>query len=267
MKIIFGVLLLVGLAGLAAPARAAAVPFVGCVEQGARADDGSWTAPSGKTVEMNLPAAIAGKLAVYASNWSAVLAPRGWACRSSVTEMQGSAMLVTPAPREGDDKAVLTGPAIILWNDQRPETVAAYAARYFPDSAGMIKADDDFCGAGCAKLLDPKSGAAPAPFYASDRIRHVKDLVLTYETPAKLEGLGHQIGAAALPAYGVLALSDLPRGEGGVVNLTVRLPAALAPVRGAIISAFQACMPNRNVVGCESQGAFVAQGRPIDDGD
>ncbi len=267
MKIIFGVVLALGLACWTAPARADAVPFVGCVEQGASAADGSWTAPRGRTVEMNLPPAIAGKLAIYASNWSAVLAPRGWACRSSVNELQGSAMLVTPVPREGDDKAVLTGPAVILWNDQRPATVAAYAARYFPDAAGMIKADADFCGASCAALLDPKSGAAPAPFYPSDRIRHVRDLVLSYETPANKAGLGHQIGSAALPAYGVLALSDLPRGEGGVVNLTVRLPAALAPVRGAIMSAFQACMPNRNVVGCESGGAFVAQGRPIDDGD
>jgi hypothetical protein len=62
-------------------------------------------------------------------------------------------------------------------------------------------------------------------------------------------------------------LSSLPRGAGGIVNLTVRLPADLASLHGAILQAFSACLPSRNTVSCESAGAFVAQGRPLDDGD
>jgi hypothetical protein len=268
MKVMIGFAVALMFAGSAAGARAADIPFVGCIEQGAQAADGSWTAPVGKSLRTSLPPAIADRLAVYASNWSAVLAPRGWACRSSVTALQGSALLVSPVPREGDDRAVLAGPAIILWNDERPEAVAAYAGRYFPGALRAILADDDVCGAGCAALLDPKSKATLTPLYRSDTIRHVKDLVVEYQTPANRAGLGHQIGAgAALPAYGVLAISNRPRGQGGVVNLTLRLPAALAPLRGAILSAFEACLPDRNAVDCESGGAFVAQGRPIDDGD
>jgi hypothetical protein len=274
MKCIFGLALLLILTALAPRAIAATtIPFVGCIEVGATANDGSWTAPLGKPMVTDLPPAIASQLAIYVSNWSAVLAPRGWACRSRVEALQGVDMIVSPLPRDGDDRAVLSGPAIILWNNEKPRTVASYTARYFPQAVAAVAANDDVCGAACDTFLEPKGGTPLlAPSYPSDMIRHRGDLVLEYTTPANRPGLGHQIGLSgsgqfALISYGVLALSDLPRGEGGIVNLTVRLPSKLNFLHDAIIKSFEACMPNHNLVGCESGGAFVAQGRPLDDGD
>lgn len=279
-------LALAAAASLALAPRAMAatpIPFVGCIEQGPTPDDGSWTAPSGKPLVTSLSPAIAGRLAVYASNWSAVLAPRGWACRSVVTAQQGVAMIVSPPPPDGapadgasaagEDSAILSGPAIILWNDQSPAIVAAYTARYFPGAIGAITADERYCGAGCDALLHPRQGApARALRFPSDVIRHETPFILAYSTPAGHRGLGNQIGAPApgqpsLADSGLLALSNLPRGEGGIVNLTVRLPADLQDLNGAIIAAFRACLPNNNTLACESGHAFTSQGRPIDDGD
>jgi hypothetical protein len=270
-------LLLLALAAIAGSAphalAATMIPFVGCIEQGPTPNDGSWTAPSGKPMVTDLDPAIAGKLAVYASNWSAVLAPRGWACRSAVIEQQGVAMIVTPEPAEGDDRGILEGPAIILWNDQSPATVAAYATRYFPAAIATIKADADYCSHTCSMLLDPKQkGFTEAPKFPSDMIRYESRFVLAYTTPANHHGLGNQIGTPApgqssLAAFGLLGLSKLPQGEGGVVNLTVRLPVAMTPLKGAILKVFTACLPNNNTVSCESGDSFTGQGRPIDDGD
>jgi hypothetical protein len=273
-RLLLGLFTAAAIAALAPRALAATtIPFIGCIEQGPTPNDGSWTAPSGKPLVTNLPPAIAGKLAVYASNWSAVLAPRGWACRSAVIEQRGVAMIVSPEPAEGDDSGILAGPAIILWNDQSAGTVAAYTARYFPGAIAAIKADDDYCGPGCASLLVPKpGGAVAAPRFPSDIIQHETPFLLTYTTPADRRGLGNQIGAPAqgqpsLEDVGLLGISNLPKGEGGIVNLTIRLPPDMKVLRAAILQQFRHCMPNNNTLACESGGSVTAQGRPIDDGD
>jgi hypothetical protein len=249
---------------LAAPAAAAAtIPFVGCIETGPTIDDGTWTAPVGKPLVTSLPPAIADHLAVYASNWSAVLAPRGWACRSTVTELKGVAMIVAPEVSTAGPLDILSGPAVIAWNDQSEATVAAYAGRYFPEHLAPLAANQTIGAASSSGLM---------PRYPTDTIRYRGDLVLDYLTPAHHAGLGSQTSLPggslpSLPSYGLLALSNLPRGEGGIVNITVRLPASLAFVHGAIIKSFAACLPNDNTVACESGGAFVRQGHPVDDGD
>lgn len=248
---------------LAAPASATStIPFVGCIETGPTIDDGSWTAPVGKPLVTILPPAIAAHLAVYASNWSAVLAPRGWACRSTVTPLKGVAMIVAPEVTTAGPMEILRGPAVIAWNDQSDSTVGAYAGRYFPEHVAPLAANQTV-------------GAAPPPGlmprYATDKISDRGDLVLQYLTPAHDAGLGSQTSQGGslpnLPSYGLLALSNLPRGEGGIVNITVRLPTELAFLHSAIIKSFAACLPNHNTVACESGGAFVAQGHPLDDGD
>jgi len=248
---------------LAPHARAAAtIPFVGCIETGPTVDDGSWTAPVGKPLVSNLPPAIAAHLAVYASNWSAVLAPRGWACRSTVTPLKGVAMIVAPEVSTAGPMDILRGPAVIAWNDQSAATVAAYAGRYFPEHLAPLAAN---------QTVDAAPSPGLMPRYATDMINYRGDLVLEYLTPARHAGLGSQTSQGgslpSLPSYGLLALSDLPRGEGGIVNMTVRLPADLAYLHKAIIKAFAACMPNHNTLACESGGAFVRQGSPLDDGD
>jgi len=245
---------------MAAQVAGPSIPFIGCIELGPTPNDGTWTAPSGTPLATDLPPSVAAHLAVYASNWSAVLAPRGWVCRSIVTPLKGVAMIVAPETASGDQAAILNGPAVIAWNDESDAAVTAYAGRYFPQRPEPLG-------------VKPAGAAAPlAPRYASDIIRYHGKLVLDYETPAHHAGLGSQASAQggilpALPSYGLLALSSLPRGAGGIVNLTVRLPPDLAFLRGAILKPFAACLPSRNTVACESGGAFVAQGRPLDDGD
>jgi hypothetical protein len=252
---------------LAATATAAtAIPFVGCIETGPMVDDGTWTAPVGKPLVTNLPPAIASHLAVYASNWSAVLAPRGWACRSTVTPLKGVAMIVAPEVSSAGPMDILSGPAVIAWNDQSDATVAAYAGRYFPEHLQPLAANETVAGAHAT----PTPNLMPR--YATDTISYRGDLVLEYLTPAHRAGLGSQTSLPggtlpALPSYGLLALSNLPRGQGGIVNITVRLPADLNFLHKAIIKSFAACMPNHNTVACETGGAFVRQGRPLDDGD
>jgi hypothetical protein len=246
---------------MAAQAGVATIPFIGCIESGPTPDDVTWTAPSGKPLATDLPPSVAARLAVYASNWSAVLAPRGWVCRSIVTPLKGVAMIVAPETGSGDQLDILNGPAVIAWNDESEATVNAYAGRYFPRQLAPSAAQQTVAAA-----------ASLPPRYASDIIRYHGPLVLEYETPAHHAGLGSQASAQgarppALPSYGLLALSSLPRGAGGIVNLTVRLPPDLAFLHGAIVKPFAACLPNRNTVACESGGAFVAQGRPLDDGD
>jgi hypothetical protein len=245
---------------IAAQTAGSTIPFVGCIESGPMPNDVTWTAPSGKPLATDLPPAVAAHLAVYASNWSAVLAPRGWACRSIVTPLKGVAMIVAPETALGTETDIVNGPAVIAWNDESKAVVNAFKGRYFPQHA--------------APLVKQTLPFAPslAPRYASDIIRYRGALVLQYETPAHHAGLGSMAGMQAgsppaLPSYGLLALSSLPRGAGGIVNLTVRLPADLASLHGAILQAFSACLPSRNTVSCESAGAFVAQGRPLDDGD
>jgi hypothetical protein len=259
MKSFYLLPLLCLLASPALAAPSATIPFIGCIEAGPTPNDVTWTAPSGKPLATNLPPSVAAHLAVYASNWSAVLAPRGWACRSIVTPLKGVAMIVAPASADGAD--ILNGPAVIAWNDESDAAVTAYAGRYFPQHMQPL----------AAKQTIP---AAPslAPRYASDIIRYRGPLLLEYETPAHRAGLGSQASAQgvtppALPSYGLLALSSLPRGAGGIVNLTARLPPDLVFLHSAILQPFAACLPSHNTVACESGGAFVAQGRPLDDGD
>jgi hypothetical protein len=242
---------------------ATTIPFIGCTESGPTVDDGSWTAPVGKPLVTNLAPSVAAHLAVYASNWSAVLAPRGWACRSQVTPLKGVAMIVTPEVAKAGPMDILSGPAVIAWNDQSGATVAAYAGRYFPDHLAPLAANETVGGSGSASLV---------PRYATDSIRYRGDLVLEYLTPAHHAGLGSQTSLPGgslpdLPSYGLLALSNLPRGEGGIVDITVRLPADLGYLQKDIINAFAACLPNRNTLACESGGSFVRQGSPLDDGD
>jgi hypothetical protein len=260
-------LALVLLLPLASHAVAATtIPFVGCIETGPTVDDGSWTAPVGKPLVTNLPTAVADHLALYASNWSAVLAPRGWACRSTVTDLRGVAMIVAPEVATAGPMEILSGPAIIAWNDQSDAIVAAYAGRYFPEHLLPLGATQ------AAAAPQATSSPGLVPRYTTDTIRYRGDLVLEYLTPAHHAGLGTRTSLPGgslpdLPSYGMLALSNLPRGEGGIVNITVRLPPALAFLHEAIIKSFAACMPNNNTLDCESGGAVVRQGKMLDDGD
>jgi len=234
------------------PAMAAAastIPFVGC-NGSFQPGGGLIGAPRGRPLAIDAPPAVAAGLALYAANWVAVLAPRGWRCIDLETENSAVLYIWPPGgtgdPRAGQIVSVLRASPLESYDIDKT---------YFP--------------AVFAKYDTVPIRVAALARYKSDVIKTAGPRLFSYITPAGQVGLGTTGlpgGASArLPAYGVVAHSfGSAKSLGGVIWLNIRLPVALTDLRPEISGYLARCLPDNNSLDCESGGALVAAGSEFD---
>jgi hypothetical protein len=208
--------------GAQAQSAAVTVPFVGCASDG---QAGPQNAPSGKSVVVAIPAAIAQRLAYYKAEYgSGVLAPRGWNCFSTYGS-NGASLFVSPDPM--DSKTLLsldwkgfTGPAVQISVSDGGTSgrfeVAKVIARVFPE----YKA---FAQGVIAEGIEPANDFPFGP-YPSDKLTYRSKSVVEFETPANSHGLGTdsrvQVNASPIDGVAIIAGADTD-----LVQLSARFPA------------------------------------------
>jgi hypothetical protein len=174
--------------GAPTQSTAVTVPFVGCASDGMA---GPNPAPSGKSVAVAIPAAMAQRLAYYeAEGGLGVLAPRGWNC-FLIYGSSGSDLFVTPDSIDtkglfSDSWKGFSGQAIQLSFDNGGTSgrfeVAKVIARVFPEyktfAQGVI-----------AEGIEPASDFPFGP-YPSDKLTYRGKNIVEFETPANAQGLG-----------------------------------------------------------------------------
>jgi len=210
--------------GTAAPAEPAAVtvPFVGCASDGMA---GPQQAPSGKSLAVAIPAAIAQRLAYYKAEYGpGALAPRGWNCFSSYGS-DGSSLFVSPDPINTSDLSSMdwkgfTGQVIEVSEMDGGTSgrfeVAKVIARVFPEYK-------TFAQNVIAEGIEPASDFPFGP-YPSDKLTYRAKNIVEFETPANAQGLGTdsrlQMNASPIDGVAIIAGADTD-----LVQLSARVPA------------------------------------------
>jgi len=179
-----------------------------------------------------VPAAVADRLAYYASVDLGVLGPRGWHCLG-LFGSSGGRLVVTPEVLDAKDllrsDARFTGPVIELSRAMGSTsgrfTVADIAARLFPVARPFVQQV-------IAGWPDVKFSFAPS---SHDTLTRRSDTEIAFVTAANSEGLGTYNGIAksGLPIGGVVIL--LPEEEMDLVMLDVRLPPEMRDLENAVI--------------------------------
>jgi len=233
----------------AASGATGTVPFVGCAGL-SQPGSGVIGAPLGRPLTIDIPPAAAAKLALYATNGAAVLAPRGWKCLD--LETTASAMLyVWPPETAGDPRA---GPIVSVL---RISPLASYDIDKTYFSLVFMQADT------AAQPVNP------VPRYKSDIVTQISPRLVSYTTPAGHSGLGNwgmtEDAQTGLPAFGVIAHSfGSAKTMGGIIWLNVRLPASVADLQPQITRYLARCLPDNNSLDCESGGALITAGSEFD---
>jgi hypothetical protein len=215
-----------------AAAAPVTVPFVGCPSDG---QTDAIPAPEGKPVAVNLPPAVAARLAFYKADIdSGVLAPRGWHCANLYGSNGWFTVIaqepVTPADLLADKP--VKAPAIqVSISDGETSgrfKVAQLVARFFPKYRSFT---DKVIAEGLEKADD-----FPAGPYKDDKLIVRSPDRVEYITPAGKNGLGtaSRLVPCRLPIHAVAALEGADDdGIGGALVVVVRLPKDqddLAPV-------------------------------------
>jgi hypothetical protein len=204
------------------PAAAVTVPFVGCAADG---QAGPQAAPTGQSLAVSIPAAMAQRLAYYKSEYGpGALAPRGWNCFSSYGS-DGSNLFVSPDPINTSDLSSMdwkgfTGQVIEVSEMDGGTSgrfeVAKIIARVFP----AYKA---FAQNVIAEGIEPASDFPFGP-YPSDKMTYRGKNIVEFETPANAQGLGtdSHLQANASPIDGVAIIAGA---DTDLVQLSARVPA------------------------------------------
>jgi hypothetical protein len=206
-----------------APSAAVTVPFVGCASDG---QAGPQAAPSGQSLKIAIPAAIAHRLAYYKAEYSSgVLAPRGWHCFSTYGS-NGANLFVSPDPI--DSKTLLsldwkgfTGPAVQISVSDGGTSgrfeVAKVIARVFPE----YKA---FAQRVIAEGIEPASDFPFGP-YPGDKLTYRGRNIVEFVTPPNAQGLGTdsrlQASATSIRGVAIIAGTDTD-----LVQLSARVRAS-----------------------------------------
>lgn len=209
----------------AKPAASAAVtvPFVGCASDG---QAGPLAAPTGPSLAVQIPAAMAQRMAYYKAEYGpGVLAPRSWHCFSTYGS-NGANLFVSPDPIDSktvllsDDWKGFAGNAVQM-SDMSGGTsgrfeVAKVIARVFP----AYKA---FAQNVIAEGIEPASDFPFGP-YPGDKLTYRGKSVVEFDTPANTQGLGtnSRLQANASPIDGVAIIAGA---DTDLVQLSARLPA------------------------------------------
>jgi len=205
-----------------APTAAVTVPFVGCASDGMA---GPQAAPTGQSLAVSIPAAMAQRLAYYKAEYSSgVLAPRGWNCFSTYGS-NGASIFVSPDSIDpkaffSEDWKGFPGEVIQLSYDSGGTSgrfeVAKIVARVFPAYKG-------FAQKVIAEGLEPASDFPFGP-YPSDKLTYRGKNIVVFETPANAHGLGTDslLLMNASPIEGVAIISGV---DTDLTRLSARIPA------------------------------------------
>jgi hypothetical protein len=206
-----------------APTVAVTVPFVGCASDGMA---GPQAAPTGESLPVQIPAAMAQRLAYYKAEYGpGVLAPRGWHCFSSYGS-DGSSLFVSPDAINTNELSAMdwkgfTG-QVIEASEMDGGTsgrfeVAKIIARVFP-------AYKTFAQSVIAEGIEPASDFPFGP-YPGDKLTYRGKNIVEFETPAHAQGLGTdsrlQANASAIDGVAIVAGADTD-----LVQLSARVPAS-----------------------------------------
>jgi hypothetical protein len=217
---------------------AAAVPFVGCAQDG---QTGPTPAPSGppRAVQMSAPAAA--RLAFYsASPPNGVLAPRGWSCFGTYGS-SGATLYLAPSPIQSNDAmaaawAAGAGPAIqASWSAGDTSgrfEVAQVIARVFPAHQSFVQS---VIGEG----IEPASSFPQGPV-ATDKVTTKSDAVVEYETPANVQGLGTSASRLTPSADPIDGAAVLTGATPDLAFLAARLTADTRDLTPLIVQQFEA---------------------------
>jgi len=208
---------------LAAPATAREklvhVPFVGCPSDG---QTGPIPAPRPHQTPA-IAASAAAKLAFYATDYSMVLAPRGWHC-VGLYGASGQSLIVTPERHQAEEffarePVAIHGPAVQMsvsvgGTSGRLSVIPAierYFPFYRPFAVEARKLDDD--------------ASPPSRPWRSDVIKRQTRNYVRFITPAGQDGEGTHslLLRGTLPIHGFrMIIGDVE--EPDLVSATVRLP-------------------------------------------
>ncbi|MGB8028414.1 MAG: hypothetical protein WCF30_02010 [Terracidiphilus sp.] len=211
------------LAASQTPSTGVTVPFVGCASDGMA---GPQPAPSGQSLPVAIPAAMAQRLAYYKAEYGpGALAPRGWNCFSSYGS-DGSNLFVSPDPintgaLSSVDWKGFTGQVIEVSEMDGGTSgrfeVAKVIARVFP-------AYKTFAQNVIAEGIEPASDFPFGP-YPSDKLTYRGTNIVEFETPANAQGLGTdsqlQMNASAIDGVAIIAGADTD-----LVQLSARVRAS-----------------------------------------
>lgn len=172
------------------PAEAAtvSVPFVGCASDG---QTGPHKAPSGKSLAVSIPAALAERLAYYKAKYGiGVLAPRGWHCFSTYGS-SGENLFVSPDPVDSQLWLSLkwqgfTGPAVQISVFDGGTSGRFEVAKVV---AKVLPAYKTFAQKVIAEGLEPASHFPFGP-YPDDKLTYRGNNTVEFETPGNAQGLG-----------------------------------------------------------------------------
>ncbi len=185
---------------------------------------------------------MAEQIAYYGAEHSpGVYAPKGWYCRAW-DGSNGSVLVVTPKRIEPPyfPLPMITGPAVMIESSDGGSSgrfhVAIVAARLFP------LLGSDFITRVRQEHLVSDSLFDVEP-YPNDRLEYLSDRFVEYTTPANSTGLGTDgmLEMSELPVMG-LTIVNLAADVNTLIEVRVRLPAGLMPVKQAIVQLETVCV-------------------------
>jgi hypothetical protein len=215
------------------PAASGKFAFVGCADNG---QQGPRTPPAAPRVLPEYPPETGARLAYYASDKLAAVAPRGWHCIAGSNSAE-DALLVTPEVQAGQDifgaPKKISGPAVFASRsysatDGRLE-VAKIAAQAFPIAKKFVKTVTD-------KSPEIRGGIhfGSAP---GDTISRPSDTDVEFESAANSDGLGTagRLEKNGQPIVGAAMLS----GDMDLFKIDIRLPSQDKDLVPIVMQAFE----------------------------
>jgi hypothetical protein len=197
---------------------------------------------AGASMPAQVPQRLAEQIAYYQAERSpGVYAPRGWSCRGW-NGSNGSVLVVTPKRLEPPyfPLPTITGAAVTIDTSDAGTSgrfhVGIVAAQLFPlvGSDFITRVREEHL------ISDSSFDRQPRP---DDQLRYLSDRFVEYTTPANHSGLGTDgmLEMSDLPVRG-LTLLNLGADVNTLIEVRVRLPAALNPVANTIVQLETACI-------------------------
>jgi hypothetical protein len=217
-------------------ANTVALPFVACRSDG---QQGPAQPPARPAVIPQYPADIAARLAYYVSDYSEIVAPRGWYCLGLLGS-SGSGLIISPKPVVLKDlltakDAGFYGPIVMASHNFSGTLggrfeVANVAARVFPVARKYVD----------SVLHDWPNLRGTIKFipYPGDEIRRLSDTKIEFQTHPNQEGLGTAgslVMTNAQPVDGAALLDE----EFDLLMIKVRLPEADRDLTRMVLQAFE----------------------------
>jgi len=214
---------------------------------------------------VDLPPKIAAKLAIYAGDQLAVLAPRGWLC-VGVDHVGAVSLRVYPKAGSDEGETLISIGGV---NDGGILQLASFGGRYFPafeppDGIRRFLSSDD---AGDLRRMPLNKFLVPK--FKNDILHYMDKYAFSFTTPAHVRGIGDLelfsafpysvYPASALPTYGFAAIDGNPQTQDvigiAIYFLILRVPKNLAYLRFPIENFLYICL-SKNPDGCSVRAMY-----------